>query len=284
MKNTRGNAVRAGLSRGLLEFRGTFTNAMDLFGYLYLPAVFIVVGVFLAGEQVGDAPVAYGAVSYSGGVALILIMLGTMSVAQVLAAEREDGTFLRAKALPHGIIGYGAAKITHLVLMSLVAVMLMVVPGLFVVEGFGPRGWGAAATLVWVCLLGLLAMAPIGAIAGALIGNPRFVGLMMIPIMALVTLSGVLFPMELLPDWALTAAQVLPVYWLGLGVRAGTLPVDYAALELAGSWQLPVVAAVLAAWAVVGCLVAPVVLRRMARRESGSRVQAAKERAMKRAY
>ncbi|MFV2198270.1 ABC transporter permease [Nocardiopsis sp. LOL_012] len=284
MKNARGNAVRAGLSRGLLEFRGTFTNPMDLFGYLYMPAVFIVLGVFFADERVDDAPVPYGAVSYSGGVVLTLIVLGTLTVAQVLAAEREDGTFLRAKALPHGMIGYGAAKASHLVLMSLVAVVLMAVPGLFVVEGFGPRDWAAAVTLVWVCLLGLLAMAPIGAIAGALLGNPRFVGLMMVPIMALVMLSGVLFPMELLPDWALTAAQVLPVYWLGLGVRAGTLPADYAALELAGSWQLPVVAAVLAAWAVVGCLVAPAVLRRMARRESGSRVQAAKERAMKRAY
>ncbi|WP_116246307.1 ABC transporter permease [Nocardiopsis sp. FIRDI 009] len=282
MTNARSNAVRAGAARGLLEFRGTFTNPTDLFGYLYMPVLFVVLGFFLAGEEVDGAATNYGAVTYSGGLVLMLLMLGTLAVAQVLAAEREDGTFLRAKALPHGMLGYGVAKAVHLLSMSAVAMAIIVVPGLFVVEGFGPRGWVGAVTLVWVCALGLLAVAPIGAVLGALISNPRAVGLMMIPIMALVMLSGVLFPLELLPDWVLTAARVTPVYWLGLGVRAGTLPADYAALELAGSWQLPVVAAVLAAWAVVGSLVALRVLRRMARRESGSRVQAAREKAMRR--
>lgn len=37
-------------------------------------------------------------------------------------------------------------------------------------------------------------------------------------------------------------------------------------------------------WAVVGFLIAPWVLRAMARRESGSRVDRARERAMQRAY
>ena len=37
--------------------------------------------------------------------------------------------------------------------------------------------------------------------------------------------------------------------------------------------------AVLWAWAVVGALLAPVLLRRMARRQSGSQVQAAREAA-----
>jgi ABC-2 type transport system permease protein len=40
----------------------------------------------------------------------------------------------------------------------------------------------------------------------------------------------------------------------------------------------------MALWAVIGFLVAPRVLRRMARRESGSRVRTAREKAMKRAY
>ncbi|MCY9786363.1 ABC transporter permease [Nocardiopsis sp. EMB25] len=282
MNHATSNAVRAGAARGLLEFRGTFTNPPDLFGYLYMPVLFVALGFFLSGEEVDGAATNYGAVTYSGGLVLMLIMLGTLAVAQVLAAEREDGTFLRAKAIPHGMLGYGVAKVVHLLSMSAVAVALTVVPGLFLVEGFGPPSWGAALTLVWVCVLGLLAMAPIGATLGALISNPRAVGLMMIPIMALLMLSGVLFPLELLPDWVFTVARALPVYWLGQGVRAGTLPTDYGALELAGAWQLPVVAAVLAAWAVVGSLVALRVLRRMARRESGSRVQAAREKAMKR--
>lgn len=278
------NAVRAGLSRGLLEFRGSFASPMELFGYFYMPVLFVVLGVFMSRGRVEEAGTTYGAVTYTGGVVFALVMAGLLTVAQVLSAERENGTLLRAKTLPHGMLGYTVAKAVHIVGIVLASLALMVVPGLFLVEGFGPQTWGAAATLVWVCVLGALALAPFGAIAGSLISNPRFVGFLMVPIVFLLMGSGVMFPLDFLPDWVQTAALFIPVYWLGLGIRAGALPDDYAALELGGSWQLPQVAVVLAVWAVVGFLVAPWVLRRMARRESGSRVQAAREKAMKRAY
>ncbi len=44
------------------------------------------------------------------------------------------------------------------------------------------------------------------------------------------------------------------------------------AVEIGGSWRLPQVAGVLALWAVAGMLVAPVLVRRATRRESGSRL------------
>jgi ABC-2 type transport system permease protein len=278
------NAVRAGLSRGLLEFRGSFTSVTELFGYFYMPVLFVVLGLFMSRGEVEEADTTYGAVTYAGGVVFTLVMAAMLTVAQVLAAEREDATLLRAKTLPHGMLGYSVAKTVHILGIVLTSLVLMVVPGVFLVDGFGPESGGAAATLVWVCVLGALALAPMGAIAGSLISNPRFTGLLMVPVLFLLMGSGVMFPLDFLPGWVQTVAQFLPVYWLGLGVRAGTLPGDYAALELAGSWQLPQVAGVLALWAVIGFLVAPWVLRRMARRESGSRVQAAREKAMKRAY
>jgi ABC-2 type transport system permease protein len=51
-------------------------------------------------------------------------------------------------------------------------------------------------------------------------------------------------------------------------------------VEIDGSWRLPLVFLALALWAVLGLAAAPPVLRRMARRESGSRVAARRERAM----
>jgi ABC-2 type transport system permease protein len=53
-------------------------------------------------------------------------------------------------------------------------------------------------------------------------------------------------------------------------------------VELGDSWRHPETVGVLAVWAVGGLLVAPVVLRRMARRESGSRVAERRERALRR--
>ncbi|SLJ82423.1 Uncharacterised protein [Mycobacteroides abscessus subsp. abscessus] len=62
------------------------------------------------------------------------------------------------------------------------------------------------------------------------------------------------------------------------------LPDAAAAVELGGSWRWPATVAVLGAWSAVGLVVAPVLLRRMARRESGSSVAARREKAMQRAY
>jgi ABC-2 type transport system permease protein len=87
-----------------------------------------------------------------------------------------------------------------------------------------------------------------------------------------------------MPGWLQGVAQVFPLYWLGHGVRAALLPDAAAAAELGGEWRLWEAAGVIGAWAVVGMLVAPAVLRRMARRESGSTVQASRQRIMSRGY
>jgi len=59
---------------------------------------------------------------------------------------------------------------------------------------------------------------------------------------------------------------------------------DAVAIELGHSWRHLETIAVLGVWAVAGLLLAPVVLRRMARRESGSSVAARREKAIQRAY
>ncbi|GHC98300.1 transport permease protein [Nocardiopsis terrae] len=279
------NALRAGLSRGWIEFTLSFRSAQELFGYLYMPLLFL--GMAIAFNSTGmadDEGHPIGAVVLSGGAAFFLVMLGVTTVLQVLANEREDGTLLRAKAVPRGLLGYTVGKSVHVAAMSVTAMALMVVPGLLFVDGFGFERWTDALILLWVCVLGMLALAPIGAIIGSFITNPRMgVTLAVLPTILIVMASGLMFPFEFMPDWVQVVGQILPVYWLGLGIRAAMLPDSYAALELAGSWQLPQVAGVLAVWALVGLVAAQWVLRRMARRESGSRVQAAREEAMKRA-
>jgi ABC-2 type transport system permease protein len=62
-------------------------------------------------------------------------------------------------------------------------------------------------------------------------------------------------------------------------MRSAFLPEAAAALEIGGSWRTLETVLVLGAWAVVGLAVAPAVLRRMARRQSGSQVAAARDEA-----
>ena len=98
--------------------------------------------------------------------------------------------------------------------------------------------------------------------------------------MLLAGISGIFFPIQQLWGWVQAVAQVFPMYWLGLGMRSAFLPDSAAALELGESWRTAQTVLVLGTWAVVGALVTPMVLRRMARRQTGSQVQAAREAAV----
>ncbi|MFY7069453.1 ABC transporter permease [Nocardiopsis changdeensis] len=280
------NAVRAGFSRGWTEFKNTFSNPGEVAGgYLLTPAVFVGVSLFTSDSSFGTEGTSTGAYLMASGVTMLLILLGTITIAQVVGSEREDGTLLRARVVPDGMVGYTVAKTWYLLTMSLMSLLFMLVPGMVLIDGFAVQGAAGAVTLAWVCVLALLALAPVGAVVGAVLSNPRTgVGMLMLPVMGLTGISGVLFPMTLMPGWLQAVAQFFPVYWVGLGVRSAVLPPAQAAAELAGSWQLPQVAGVLALWAVVGFAAAQWVLRRMTRKTSGSRVQQAREKAMQRAY
>jgi ABC-2 type transport system permease protein len=143
----------------------------------------------------------------------------------------------------------------------------------------GATGW---VTVFRVIVLGLLATMPIGMVIGSLVPNAQKVGTWgMVPIMVPAGISGISFPMQLLWGWVQLIAPVFPMYWLALGMRSAFLPDAAAALEITGTWRtLETVAVVLGTWAVVGLLVTPVVLRHMARRQSGSQVEAARQAAV----
>ncbi|CAL9500110.1 hypothetical protein SUDANB121_03435 [Nocardiopsis dassonvillei] len=280
------NAARAGFSRGWTEFRNSFADPGEVIGgYLAMPAVFVALTFFVGDDTVEGADVPVAAMMMTGGVTMLLLMLGTATVAQLIGSEREDGTLLRARVAPDGMVGYAVGKTWHLVTMSAAALAFMLLPGLLLVDGLAVQGATGVFTLVWVSLLSMTALAPIGAVIGATLSNPRTgVGLTMLPVMGLTLVSGVLFPISVMPSWVQAVAQVFPVYWSGMGVRAALLPGAHAAAELTGSWQLPQAAGVLALWSVAGFAVAQRVLRRMTRKTSGSRVQQAREKAMQRAY
>ncbi|NMO52634.1 ABC transporter permease [Actinoplanes sp. TBRC 11911] len=119
---------------------------------------------------------------------------------------------------------------------------------------------------------------PLGAVLGSLFDNPRNMGLVMLPLVGLVAISGVFYPITSMPGWLQGVAQIFPIYWLGLGMRSAFLPDALSAVELHHAWRHLETFGVLTVWAVLGLLVAPVILRRMARRESGSAVAARRDR------
>jgi len=274
--------ARFGLARGGIELRQMYTYLPDLFQNLFFPVIQIGVLFLMRGHRVPGTAFSLGSLTLPSVIGMGFALSGMIGVTALLTTDREDGTLLRAKATPGGMTAYVIGKITLTSASALTGLVITLVLGLIAFPGVRLTLPGAA-TLVWVAVLGLLATIPLGVTVGSLIPNPRLFPLVMLPFGAIVAVSGIFYPITHLAGWLQAVGQLFPVYWLGLGMRAALLPPGLAAVELDGSWRLPYVLLVLVVWSVIGLVAAPAVLRRMARRESGSRVAARRERAMLRA-
>lgn len=275
-------AVRAGLRRGRIEFRHTMTNAGELMGWLWLPVVALVVMYAFGDGAVPGADFPLGAQAVPGILAMNAVFTGVMGLAMTLTMDREDGTLLRAKATPNGVPAYVLGKVVGKAAMVVATVLLILVPAMLLFDGLQPARTSTWLTLTWVLVLGLLAVLPIGAIVGALFTNSQSLGFVTLLVMALVAVSGAFYPITALPGWLQWVGQVFPLYWMGLGLRSALLPDALAAAEIDGSWRHAETVIVLGVWAAVGFTLASVVLRRMARRESGSSVAARREQVAQR--
>jgi ABC-2 type transport system permease protein len=271
-------AARAGLARGRAEVRQTLTNGQDLWNYIFPSMVFLVVMFFMRDAAVPGTNFSLGSRTLPSVIGMGIAFGGLVTLMMQLAVEREDGTLLRAKAIPNGMLGYLIGKIVTVSGMTVVAQTIVLIPSLFMLDGIAINWF----TLIWVIALGLVATLPLGAVAGSLFSNTRNTGIIMLPVMGLVAISGIFYPISAMPDWVQSIAQVFPIYWLGLGMRSAMLPDGLSAVEIGESWRHLETLGVLGAWAVAGLVVAPMVLRRMARRESGSSVAERREKAMQR--
>ncbi|MEU4238397.1 ABC transporter permease [Actinoplanes sp. NPDC026619] len=251
-------ALRAGRSRGLIELRQSVTNGGDLFNHLLWPALMLIALWFLRDHQFGTAllPSILG----------MNTAMAMISMSQHLTADHEDGTLLRAKATPHGMLGYLTGKLISVTGGLLLDLALFLLPALLLIHGLAlhrPAAWLLLATML---LLGLAATLPAGAILGAIFTSARSQGVLTLPVLAVIAVSGIFYPITALPGWLQGLAQTFPIYWLGLGMRAALLPASAATTEIGNSWRHLETVAALSAWALAGLLIAPPVLRRMARR------------------
>ncbi|MEV0851186.1 ABC transporter permease [Nocardia fluminea] len=276
-------AVRGGLAAMWIELRQLYTNGTSLTGQFLTPTLFLIAIFFLRDRTYQDTELSLGELAVPGLLGGIIAFNGLYGIAEVLALDREDGTLLRAKTIPNGILGYFIGKIGTTAGAVLVQLVVVLAIGAVIVGGLSMPD-GGLVTLAWVILLGLLATLPIGAILGGLIVGARDVFLLTLPLMGLIAISGIWYPITALPGWVQSLAQLFPMYWLGLGMRSGLLPDQAAAIEIGGSWRHLETAAVLGVWSIVGLLLAPIVLRRAARHESGSSVAVRREKAMQRAF
>lgn len=275
------HAARLGVRRGWIEMVQSLRTRSDQIWILVTNGGFIAVLWFQRDSTIPGTDVSLGLATLPGLLAMNVAIGGWMGTTGQLAVEREDGTLLRAKSTPNGMVGYLVARITLATLNTLFGLVVFLAAGFFLLEGLSDvpaEGW---LLLAAVFVMGMLATLPWGAIVGSLVkSSSSGFGLSFLPMVVLIGISGIFYPITALAGWVQAIAQVFPLYWLGLGMRQALLPDSAVAAEIGESWRTLEMFGVLALWAAVGLALAPRVLRRMAERESGSAVEARRHAAM----
>jgi ABC-2 type transport system permease protein len=278
-----GGILRAAARQARIELRIQLLSWMAL-SWVIFPAIVLVALFFLKDKDVMGSSVNLAQLGIPGLLAMSLAGSGVLGVASQLVTEREDGTLLRAKTIPHAMLAHLIANILVFTGTTLVPMVALLAVAGVVVGGVTPDGPGPWFRFLWVAVLGLFATLPIGAVLGATLRSPVALAWSSLVAYGGLAISGVFYPLSALPTWLQWVGQALPTYWLGLGLRSALLPAEAVVLEVGQSWRVWPMLAALGLWAVLGLTLAPGALRRMARRQSGSRVAAARQRVIARGY
>lgn len=273
-------AIRVGVRRGWLEFMQSLQSAQDQIYYLVMAVAVTGFLWFMRDVEVDGTDLSAPAMMLPGILAAIIWFSVVVGPGSGMAMEREDGTLLRMKAVPRGTVSYVIGQVLVHGLGLVPAFIVILVPATVLFDDVMPTDAVGWIRMLGMIVLGILATMPIGLIIGAVVPSVQKAGSWgMVPVMLLISVSGIFLPIQNMWDWAQVVVQIFPLYWLGLGMRAAFLPEAAAAVEVAGSWRTWQTIAVLLAWAIVTTALLPKLLKRMANRQSGSAVTEARENA-----
>lgn len=275
--------LKAALRRARIELRQQIFSPLVLVGLLG-PVIMLAVLFWVRDSPLMDSALSLGQFLVPAYLAFGVISGGVLGVSGEITTERDDGTLLRAKTVPHAMTGHLIAKFFVSIVTTLLPLAVIVVGAAFLVDGVTPTtAWGWIQLLL-LSVLAVAAMLPLGAVLGAIFKGPIALLWTSLVVYGLCAISGLFYPITALPTWLQWLAQVFPVYWLGLGFRAAILPAEAVALEIGASWRTWETFAVLGLWVGIGVVLAPIALRRMSRRQSGSALASTRERVLSRGY
>lgn len=263
------NNLRNGLRRGAVETRIMLTTPGDLVMALGSLAIMVSVLTIAGNGTFEGSELNLGSMNFPSVLGATLVTGTVPMIAGKLAWSKASGELLRAKAIPRGLGSFLVGHTISVSVFALFTVVGMLLAGLLFFDGL-VFSLGRLGILAGVTAISLICLIPLGAVLGSLLSNPRHVGIVQLPLTVLIGISGIFYPLAAYPAWLQSFAEVFPVYWIGLGMRAAMLPEGMAAVELGGQWRLGQAFAVLAVWAAVTLLLAVPLLKRMARKESGA--------------
>ena len=112
MSGSTSYAVRLGVRRGWTEFLQSLRSPQDQAFHLLMGVATLAYLWFNRTDEVAGTSLLYPTVALPSILAALVAFNVVMGPASALVMEREDGTLLRHKALPHGMEGYVTGQLT----------------------------------------------------------------------------------------------------------------------------------------------------------------------------
>jgi ABC-2 type transport system permease protein len=193
----------------------------------------------------------------AGMVASGIVLSSFQSLAIGIAVERDDGTLKRLRGTPMPAAAFFLGKIGLVLVTAVAQTAILLAIGALLFELDLPTSPELWLRFAWIFVLGTAAGTVVGITFSSVPRSSKSAPAVVSPVVIVLQfVSGVFFVYGELPSWMQNVAQVFPLKWLAQGMRSVFLPDSFAAEEVGGSWQLPQTALVLAAWTVVGLLLA----------------------------
>lgn len=205
----RGRVFTAYLQETRAECLRYLRSPSFLLPTLLFPAVFFVMfGVVLGGHGPAEAP-RYLLASYS---TFGVMAPGLFGFGMSLALERDNGLLTLKRALPMPPAAYLAGKMVMAMLMA--ALISAVLQALGLALAHVQLQVAQMLQLGLVCVLGAIPFCALGLLLGTLVkghGAPAMVNLLYLP---MAFLSGLWFPLQMLPPLVRAQAPLWPSYHL----------------------------------------------------------------------
>lgn len=248
--------LTVGLARTKVEIL-TFFRERDavIFIFAYPVLMLAIFATVFADEEIdlgASGTLDFGTYFLPGMVATGLLLTSFQNLAIAISVERDEGTLKRLRGTPMPPAAYFLGKVGVVLVTSIgqLVVLLLVARLVFDIELPDASGW---TTFAWIFALGSASGAVCGVAFSSVPRSGKSASAIVTPVvLVLQFISGVFFAFPNLPGWMQQVAALFPLKWLAQGMRAVFLPEAAAAIEPAGTWELPLVAAVLAGYLVIG--------------------------------
>ncbi len=249
------NLAAIALDRSALELKMYFRERDSVFFSFLFPVVMLSLFAAVFGDsfESGGSQMSAAQFFLPGMVAGGVMLTSFQTLALSVAMERDDGTLKRLRSTPMPPGAYFLGKVGLVAASSLAQMALLLLVARFVFGVAMPSDVAAWATFAWVFLLGVSAGTVLGIAYSTLAGSAKSAGAVVIgPLLVLQFISGVYFAYGDIPPWMQQVAALFPLKWVAQGMRSVFYPAGMQTQEVAGSWELPMVALVLALWLAAG--------------------------------